>query len=70
MAARALCVPVFLLSLKKRVRIPTNSPSIDSGGTDRSRLEGKEKCTLVQALRVCTGRTARRWSRGIALPLS
>ena len=25
------------------------------------------KCTLVQALRLCTGRTAYRWSRGIAL---
>jgi len=25
------------------------------------------KCTLVQALRLCTGRTARRRSRGIAL---
>ena len=28
----------------------------------------KAKCTLVQALRICTGRTARRGSRGIALP--
>jgi hypothetical protein len=26
------------------------------------------KCTLVQALGLCTGRTAHRWSRGIALP--
>jgi hypothetical protein len=25
------------------------------------------KCTLVQALRLCTGRTANRGSRGIAL---
>jgi len=25
-------------------------------------------CTLVQALRLCTGRTAHRGSRGIALP--
>ena len=29
--------------------------------------EGKAKCTLVQAVRLCTGRTAHRWSRGIAL---
>ena len=29
---------------------------------------GKVKCTLVQALRLCTGRTALRGSRGIALP--
>ena len=30
-------------------------------------LKSKVKCTLVQALRLCTGRTARRVSRGIAL---
>ena len=29
---------------------------------------GKVKCTLVQALRLCTGLTAHRGSRGIALP--
>ena len=28
----------------------------------------KVMCTLVQALRLCTGRTAHRWSRGIAVP--
>ena len=28
----------------------------------------KVKCTLVQPLRLCTGRTAHRGSRGIALP--
>jgi hypothetical protein len=27
----------------------------------------KIKCTLIQALRLCTGRTAQRGSRGIAL---
>jgi hypothetical protein len=31
-------------------------------------LRIKVKCTLVQALRFCTGRTAHRGSRGIALP--
>ena len=36
--------------------------------TNRSLLKVKGvKCTLVQALRPCTGCTARRWSRGIAL---
>jgi len=30
--------------------------------------KSKVKCTLVQALRLCTGRTAHRGSRGIALP--
>ena len=29
--------------------------------------EGKVKCTVVQALRLCTGRTAHRNSRGIAV---
>ena len=33
-----------------------------------SRLKGKVKCTLVRSLRLCTGRTAHRGSRGIALP--
>jgi len=28
----------------------------------------KIKCTLVQALKLCTGRTTHRGSRGIALP--
>ena len=31
-------------------------------------LRIKVKCTLVQALRLCTGRTAPRGSRGIVLP--
>jgi hypothetical protein len=31
-------------------------------------LKGKAKCTLVQALRLCTGRAAHTGSRGIALP--
>jgi len=30
-------------------------------------IKVKIKCTLVQALRLCTGRTAHRGSRGIAL---
>ena len=32
------------------------------------RSKGKVKVTLVQALRLCTGRTTHRGSRGIALP--
>ena len=31
------------------------------------RVSKKVKCTLVQALRLCTGRTVHRGSRGIAL---
>jgi len=30
-------------------------------------MKGNVKCTLVQALRFCTGRTVHRGSRGIAL---
>ena len=33
----------------------------------KSLVKVKVKCTLVQALRLCTGRTAHRGSRGIAL---
>jgi len=32
------------------------------------KIEAKVKVTPVQALRLCTGRTAHRGSRGIALP--
>jgi len=35
-----------------------------SGGIE---VKVKVKCTLIQALRLCTGRTAYRGSRGIAL---
>ena len=31
------------------------------------KVKVKVKCSLVQALRLCTGRTAHRGSRGIAL---
>jgi len=31
-------------------------------------MKVKVKCTLVQALRLCTGRAAHRGSRGISLP--
>ena len=35
---------------------------------EEERVKVKVKVTLVQALRLCTGRTADRGSRGIALP--
>ena len=37
-------------------------------GRRKDVVKVKVKCTLVQALRLCTGRTAHRGSRGIALP--
>ena len=39
-----------------------------SGAVDFAPQMVKVKVTLVQALRLCTGRTAHRGSRGIALP--
>jgi len=35
------------------------------GGDDECKVNAK--CTLVQAMRLCAGRTARRGSRGIAV---
>ena len=49
--------PIFGIPVKdmlKNVAAPLN-------------LKVKIKVTLVQALRLCTGRTAHRWSRGIVL---
>jgi len=37
-------------------------------GPHKVMVKVKVNCTLVQALRLCTGRTAHRGSRGIALP--
>ena len=37
-------------------------------GQVKLKVKVKVKCTLVQALRLCTGHTAHRGSRGIALP--
>jgi hypothetical protein len=36
-------------------------------GRNKVKVKVKVKCTLVQALRLCTGRTVHRWSRGIAV---
>jgi hypothetical protein len=47
---------------EKPVSVPLCPPQIPHG-------KGKVvKCTFVQALRLCTGRTAHRRRRGIALP--
>ena len=41
--------------------------SSTSKGQEQFTINVNVKCTLVQALRLCTGRTAQRGSRGIAL---
>ena len=70
------CAACFMLA---RIRIPLHisvtlsnirfvKTSVEP--TDIDRIMGKvkkAKCTLVQPLRLCTGRTAHRGSRGIAL---
>ena len=43
-------------------------PDMVEGFEHSRKVKVKVKCTLVQALRLCTGRTAHRGSRGIALP--
>jgi len=45
--------------------VPAFKPSEASGHYMYHQFKVKVKCTLVQALRLCTGRTAHRGSRGI-----
>jgi len=42
--------------------------SCDHMNNTKKSKKKKVKCTIVQALRLCTGRTAYRGSKGIALP--
>jgi hypothetical protein len=48
------------------IAVPLKSLYVRETNTKRW-TKSKVKCTLVQALRLCTGRTAHRRSRGIAL---
>ena len=50
---------------KKKSMINADEPRFKP--THVSLVKGKVKCTLIQALRLCTGRTTHRGSRGIAL---
>ena len=43
-------------------------PSCRTMALGSTKVRVKVKCTLVQALRLCTGRTTHRGSRGIAVP--
>jgi len=51
-----------------RAKLKALQPCLLSTAQEWSSKVGKVKCTLVQALRLCTGRTTHRESRGIALP--
>jgi hypothetical protein len=49
------------------IRMLRNVQCLSNHNITFKMLKVKVKCTLVQALRLCTGRTAHRGSRGIAL---
>ena len=60
-----------VLNLKTLVTIyrsPRRAIPEDFKFSSSTGVKVKVKCTLVQALSLCTGRTAHRGSRGIALP--
>jgi hypothetical protein len=49
---------------------PTWSYRADTGNNHSRLRQTQVKCILVQALGLCTGRTAHKGSRGIALPIN
>jgi hypothetical protein len=53
----------FLIPVKKSISPHLDLFSLSLSYTQKEKI----KCTLVQALRLCTGRTAHRGSTGIAL---
>ena len=65
-------VHLILLDLITRIIFGEEDTSVRSSLPTSTTIQhtgkGKVKCTLVQALRLCTSRTAHRGSRGIALP--
>ena len=60
---------VFTLRTANRSTLTTITSAVEdmSQTNVHDTLKVKVKCTLVQALMLCTGRTAHRGSRGIAL---
>ena len=58
-----VCWSIFVYTVKLRYSVTTFSLQFVA-----VLVKVKVKCTLVQALRLCTGRAAHRGSRGIALP--
>ena len=58
----------MLRPLYSRRKNPSYPPNMSQDlPQSRCCIKSKVKCTLVQALRLCTGRTPHRGSRGIAL---
>ena len=60
-----VCILAFVTQHADRVFPPPHH--VVTCGLSGTTVKKKVKCTLVQALRLCTGRTAHRGSRGIAL---
>jgi hypothetical protein len=55
---------------EKTVRSLEKEVTVSSEMSAATVFKVKIKVTLIQALRLCTGRTAHRESRGIALPFN
>jgi hypothetical protein len=61
-------LPCVSTTVSRRNEMANVALSLQSGSLRSTcEVKVKVKCTLVQALRLCTGRTAHRESRGIAL---
>ena len=63
---KVLVFPVFRMALFAGSQIAPDCPSENRSIKIKQRIV-KVKCTVVQVLRLCTGRTDHRGSRGIAL---
>jgi hypothetical protein len=57
----------FLTDLKLKVKVKFTLEQATKAQRWSTGIKVKVKCTLVQVLRLCTGHTAHRGSRGIAL---
>ena len=62
-----LCQPGKIFRIIKTSVFLSHSPKTSKTLPSCLHVNVKINCTLLQALRVCTGRTAHRRSRGIAL---
>ena len=77
MAQEQIVLPILRVSsvssiqpmLHTNLHISCQDTRVSSCKPSDLAMKGKVKCTLVQAIRLCTGRTAHRGSSGIALPI-
>ena len=57
----------LIVAFRHFANAPKSLKRLRVSATERVKVKVKVKVTLIQALRLCTGRTAYRGSRGIAL---